>query len=139
LVRRPNYALSLKQPWAALIVSGRKTIEVRKWATRIRGRVYIHAATIADERPDGWEEVAEECQSLAKLEGGIIGVAELISCVRYRSQSGFAADTAKHLNDPSWVEAPQMYGFTFRSAKEVPFLPCKGNVRFFTVDVPENI
>ena len=28
-----EYALSLKQPWAALVVFGRETIEVRRWPT----------------------------------------------------------------------------------------------------------
>lgn len=137
MLRRPNYALSLKQPWAALVVTGQKTIEVRKWATRIRGRVYIHAARTPDDRRKGWDRIPLEWQALAKLGGGIIGVADLVSCIRYRTQSGFAADTAKHLNDPSWFESPQMFGFTFRSAKVVPFAECKGNVRFFTVNFPE--
>src|SRR5204863_2700985 len=38
------YALSLKQPWAALLVHGRKSVEVRSWPTARRGRVLIHAA-----------------------------------------------------------------------------------------------
>ena len=34
-------ALSLKQPWANLILSGRKTIETRKWKTSYRGDLLI--------------------------------------------------------------------------------------------------
>jgi hypothetical protein len=34
--------LSLKQPYSELIVSGRKTIELRKWNTKYRGRFLIH-------------------------------------------------------------------------------------------------
>ncbi len=41
------YALSLKQPWAALLVTGRKRIEVRNWPTARRGRILIHAARVS--------------------------------------------------------------------------------------------
>ena len=37
-------ALSLTQPWATLVASGRKQIETRSWSTRYRGPLFIHAA-----------------------------------------------------------------------------------------------
>jgi hypothetical protein len=37
-------ALSIRQPWAWLIVNGYKDIENRSWATKFRGPVLIHAA-----------------------------------------------------------------------------------------------
>ena len=37
-------ALSIRQPWAWLIVHGWKDIENRTWRTRVRGRFLIHAA-----------------------------------------------------------------------------------------------
>lgn len=36
-------ALTLQQPWATLVASGRKTIETRSWSTRHRGPIAIHA------------------------------------------------------------------------------------------------
>jgi hypothetical protein len=137
VLRRPNYALSLKQPWAALVVSGRKTIEIRKWATAIRGRVYIHAARIADVRPEALLLVPDDLKPLAQLTGGIIGSAELFGCLLYRTAGGFLSDATKHFNLPDWFVPPKMYGFQFRGAREEPFRACKGNVRFFRVDVPE--
>lgn len=41
-------ALSVKQPWAALIESGRKTLEIRTWSTRYRGPLAI----VASSRPN---------------------------------------------------------------------------------------
>ena len=136
VLRRPTYALSLKQPWAALVVAGRKTVEVRKWATAIRGRVYIHAAREPDGRPEGWARVPDDLKPLSQLCGGLIGVGDLAACLLYRTPAGFAADAPRHLNAPDWFEAPRMYGFVFRGAEPVRFAPCRGNVRFFTVDVP---
>lgn len=37
-------AISLWQPWAALIAVGAKTIETRSWGTNYRGPLLIHAA-----------------------------------------------------------------------------------------------
>jgi activating signal cointegrator 1 len=37
-------ALSLKEPWASLVRSGKKTIETRKWKTNHRGRLLICAS-----------------------------------------------------------------------------------------------
>ena len=34
-------AISLKQPWANLVASGKKTIETRKWSTNYRGDLVI--------------------------------------------------------------------------------------------------
>ncbi len=34
--------LSLKQPFAELLVSGKKTIELRKWNTKFRGKFLMH-------------------------------------------------------------------------------------------------
>ena len=35
--------LSLKQPYAELLVSGKKTIELRIWNTKFRGEFLMHA------------------------------------------------------------------------------------------------
>jgi ASCH domain len=137
VLRRPNYALSIKQPWAALLVSGRKTIEIRKWPTAIRGRVFIHAGRIPDRHPEAWALISDELRPLTEFRGGVIGTADLNGCVIYRTQAKFADDVAKHCNQPSWFTPPHLYGFVFGGAAVLPFFPCKGNVRFFTVAVPE--
>jgi hypothetical protein len=48
--------LSVRQPWASLIASGRKTIELRTWDTRYRGDLIIVSGRKLDdgtEWPDG--------------------------------------------------------------------------------------
>lgn len=47
--RRPYMALSVRQPWAYLIMMGQKTIELRNWLTSYRGLLLIHAARQIDE------------------------------------------------------------------------------------------
>ena len=129
-----QYALSLKQPWAALLVHGRKTIEVRRWATTRRGPILIHAARVPDPRPEAWAQVPPELREAARLVGGVIGAADLTGVKAYRTVEAFVADQARHLNDPSWFQPPCLYGFLFANPRALPFRAYKGNVRFFTVE-----
>lgn len=128
------YALSVKQPWAALLAVGRKTIEVRTWPVSRRGPVLIHASKVPDLRPEGWATIdTPALKALAELQGGIIGAAELVDCIRYDSSDAFAADGARHFNAPAWFRPPKMYGFAFERARVVPFVPWTGNTFFFSV------
>jgi hypothetical protein len=127
------YALSLKQPWATLLVHGLKTIEVRKWPTARRGRVLIHAARVSDLRSDAWRHVPKNLIEQAEVTGGIIGEAELVDCVTYRTVEAFTADRLRHLNDPDWF-APVLYGFVFANARSLPFRRYPGWMRFFAVE-----
>jgi hypothetical protein len=44
-------ALSIRRPWAELIINGDKDIENRTWSTTYRGLVYVHAGKVFD--PNG--------------------------------------------------------------------------------------
>jgi hypothetical protein len=69
-------ALSVRQPWAELIIAGRKTIELRTWTTDRRGPLWLHA---------GLKRGPElECRfGLTDLfHGGFIGRIRLSSIVR---------------------------------------------------------
>jgi hypothetical protein len=135
----PYLALSVKQPWAALLAHGLKTIEVRTWATDVRGRVLIHAAKVPDERPTGWTLLTPAARPTAKRCGGIIAVADLVACRDYRNVTAFAADQPAHHNPPEWFAPPVLYGFQFAGARLVPFRPCRGYVRFFKPDVGDMV
>jgi uncharacterized protein (UPF0264 family) len=132
------YALSVKQPWAALLVHGRKTVEVRRWATARRGRVLIHAARIPDDRPEAWAQAPPELRQAAAQVGGVVGSADLRDCVAYRTPEQFAADRARHLNPPAWFAPPALHGFVFADPQVLPFRRHPGQVKFFRVaDRPE--
>ncbi len=128
-----RYALSIKQPWATLLVHGLKCIEVRSWPTIQRGEVLIHAARIPDSRALAWRLLPTDLHETAQLVGGVIGTADLTGCIAYRSRETFAADRVLHLNEPSWFRLPQLYGFVFARSAALPFQRCPGNVRFFRI------
>ncbi|MBI3075296.1 MAG: ASCH domain-containing protein [Parcubacteria group bacterium] len=46
-------AISLKQPWANLVCSGKKTIETRKWNTKYRGDIVICSSQMPKIEPYG--------------------------------------------------------------------------------------
>lgn len=84
--------LTVKQPWASLIVHGIKDIENRTWNTNFRGRILIHASS---NKKEGWclNDIQRFClkQSGSVLYntaletlpfGAIIGSIEVIDCVQ---------------------------------------------------------
>ena len=54
-------ALSIRQPWAWLIVHGYKDVENRTWSTKFRGRVQVHAGKFPD--PGWFPQLAREVEA----------------------------------------------------------------------------
>lgn len=52
--RKTWKAISLKQPWANLVASGKKTIETRKWTTKYRGDLVICSSKKPEIPPAGY-------------------------------------------------------------------------------------
>jgi ASCH domain-containing protein len=129
------FALSLKQPWAALLAHGLKTIEVRRWKPTRHGHILIHAARVRDERPEAWARVPPEVLPATQLMGGIVGAGDLsFNYVSYRSLDAFTADQGRHLNEPAWFEEPVLYGFVFSNLRVLPYRRYPGWMRFFKVE-----
>jgi hypothetical protein len=129
------YALSVKQPWAALLAAGVKTVEVRTWPTTRRGPLLIHAGKVPDDRPEAWAWVTTpQLRAAAELRGGVVGVGELIGCVSYPTRTAFEADRGRHLNLPDWFVEAGLHGLAFRDLRPVEFVPCVGNTFFFPVE-----
>jgi len=124
-------ALSIKQPWATLVVHGIKTIELRSWSTTRTGRVFIHTGRGAESADEAWEALPAHLQDFAELRGGIVGSVEVVGCRRYDDVASFAADAGKHLVPAAWLEKKPMFGFELANAEPLPFRPCKGALFFF--------
>jgi ASC-1-like (ASCH) protein len=113
--------LSLKQPFAELILSGKKTIELRKWNTKFRGKFLIHASQNSDKeamKKFGFEEL---------LTGAILGEAVLIDVKHYASEEEHEKDQDKHLADDAWGD----YGFVLKNVRRVKPVPAKGKLGFW--------
>jgi len=128
------HALSVKQPWAALLALGAKTVEVRTWKSKRRGRLLIHASKIPDPRPEAWAWLTTpELRIAAEQLGGIVGVGEFVGCLAYPTIEEFSADCPRHLNEPAWFREQGLFGLEFQAVRPVPFYPCLGNTFFFPV------
>ena len=69
--------LTIKQPWASLIVYGYKKYEFRSWKTNYRGKILIHAGlSLEKENGERFKDY-----SLEYTLGAIIGEAELVDCI----------------------------------------------------------
>lgn len=77
-------AITIKQPWASLIVEGVKNIENRSWPTKFRGRVLIHAAQKDFDFRNYMTSEYERhyINSIKKpyITGAIIGSVEIVDC-----------------------------------------------------------
>ena len=99
-------ALTVRQPWASLIVAGIKDVENRTWATSYRGRFAVHAGAKLDK--EGLDEYSDLVESLGELpQGAVIGTVVLAD-VTQGSKSPFAVPGQYHwlLRDPEAFAEP---------------------------------
>lgn len=71
-------ALTIKQPWASLIIEGYKRFEFRGWKTNYRGELLIHAGKGID------KEASERLKGYLKEMplGKIIEKVKLVDCIK---------------------------------------------------------
>jgi len=119
-------ALSVSQPYAELILQGKKTIETRTWNTKFRGEFKIHASAAPNEKAMlefGFKDLPL---------GAIVGEATLVSTKEYKDRAEWDADADKHCAKDLW-DGRKRYGFLLKNVKRVQPKPCKGMLNFFEV------
>lgn len=123
-VVRRAVALSIRQPWAWLIIHAGKDIENRNWPTHRRGRVLVHASKgmTRAEYEEAYDFVMCEVDSKIAMptfeslkRGGVIGEVEIVDCVTDSKSPWFCGQ----------------YGFVLKNPKPLPFHPFKGALGFF--------
>jgi hypothetical protein len=126
--------ISIRQPWAWLIINAGKDIENRSWKAFHRGRVLVHAAKgmtqeewlgamlFAKRTCNVPEYLLERARKeVPEQRGGIIGSVEIVDCVDGHRSPWFMGE----------------YGFVLKNPQPLPFTPYKGSLGFFTV--PESV
>ena len=116
-------ALSIMQPWAWLVVNGHKDIENRDWRSdnpglKYRGDVLIHTGLRFDDdfTGNGLPDIVRQIPTDDDLpRGGIVGIAEIVDCVKDHPSPWFFG----------------RYGFVLRNARPLEFKPCVGRLGFF--------
>lgn len=129
MANEPTVALSIRQPWAWLIVRGWKDVENRTWPTKVRGMIGIHAGKKFDQAGYEWVDESIFFGDLPDIplplpdeyeRGGIVGRAELHDCVEE--------------HESPWFFGP--HGFLVRDAAPIEFRPCRGRLGFFRPEFP---
>lgn len=118
--------ISIRQPWAQLIIDGHKNIENRKWKTNFRGRILVHASLTIDQIA-----VKENLNYLSRspffTTGCILGSIEII---------GIITETTLSDKYRLWFEGP--FGWVLENpVRFIKPIPYKGQLSIF--EVPENI
>ena len=89
-------ALTIREPWASLIINGYKKYEFRSWKTNYRGKILIHAGlNIEKDMLNRFKDYDIECVS-----GAIIGEAEIVDCIL----------VDKEFNEELRILDPTVYG-----------------------------
>ena len=115
-------ALSIRQPWAWLIVNGYKDVENRTWSTNFHGRVYVHAGKKIDygDFPGQRDYIRESGISLPEdlPLGAIVGEVTITDCVDMSSSPWFSGPFGFVLSEPTAYEI---------------LVPYRGQLGFFEV------
>lgn len=127
MIDPPERALSIMQPWAALIVYGLKPLENRTWWASRRGPILIHTGKQPDKgafydvacgvHPVTGEKTTFPSEVLEGMHllGGIVGLADITGCVSEHSSE--------------WFVGP--FAFVLENQKPLPFIPLLGQRGFF--------
>lgn len=122
--------ITIKQPWASLIVHGIKDVENRTWYTNFRGRVLIHSSAKGDISQFGCLQPNQKLKVLNPPMGrigfndlpfgSIIGSVEIVDCVQ--NYASVWADKGVY----NWVLANPVL---FKQS-----IPAKGKLSFWEYD-----
>lgn len=113
-------ALTIKQPWAWLIVNGYKDVENRSRRTHHRGHLLIHAGLDKSEFNDDMADYIKHKYDVdipdALEFGGIVGVADVVDCSDTHASRWFVNGNF------AWV---------LGNPRRLAFRPCKGALGLF--------
>jgi hypothetical protein len=122
--------ISLKQPYAEMLATGKKLIECRKWYTKFRGDFLIHASKTIDMEACEYYKISSN--DVAR--GYIIGKAKLFEVKKYLNYKEYFLDKDKHFSLNHYNDKI-IYGFLIKNAiRFKQNIPYKGKLGLFEVN-----
>ena len=123
--------LSVSQPFADLIISGKKTIELRNWNTKFRGEFLIHSPLKIKIKDSKRLKINKKL-----VTGAIIGKAHLYDVKKYDSLKEIKLDQKFHFASKKFQT--KTFGFMLKNAKPLRIpIPWKGQLGIFDVNIPK--
>ncbi len=139
-------ALSIKQPYAGLVIAGIKTVENRSWAPKLAQGTIAIVSTASPDAAKWWGPERESCkklkvafpEELCKINGSILGTVTFDHII-WMSEKG-KPETDAAAWPPNWKTwwIPDSIGFIFEHPKKLlrP-IPLKGRLGLYALD--ENV
>ena len=98
--------LTIREPWASLIVNGYKKYEFRSWKTNYRGKILIHTSSLMDK--DMLDKFSN--YNLDYRTGAIIGEADIVECIlidkefndELRKDNPIVYENSNHIETYAW-------------------------------------
>lgn len=138
-------ALSVQQPYAEAILSGRKRIEVRTWRTAHRGPLYIHAGrTWYGSRELGAERAYREAAAIARRiglsdpidaypRGALVGRMRVSDCFEFDPDQW---EAMRALHWCAFAFRPGLIGWRVEAPERLARpIPLRGSLGLFAVSV----
>lgn len=117
-------AISIRQPWAELILLGVKSIELRSWSTEYRGRLWLHTGR------KGNPALEEEYNLPNLFKGGYIGSVVLAAIVPM-DRDRWESWRDKHLDPGSYRAGTYAWVFSAPRRLQKP-IPGPGQLNLFS-------
>ena len=122
--------LSIRQPWADLIIQGRKTLELRTWTVKYRGPLAIHASLTVERDAC----LAHGLDPDMVTTGAVIGIVDL-AAIEGLDAASYSARKAEHLADNAWDGGP-LYGWRLANPRALTEpMPLRGRMGLFEAPV----
>ena len=122
-------ALRLRQPWADLVVQGKKTMELRNWTVSYRGPLAIHASQTVDEAACRTHGLNPQQVTT----GALIGVVEL-AAIQELDELAYDVRKEEHKAQGYFRYKTPLYGWTLANPRELPRpIPYHGRMGLFNV------
>lgn len=117
-------ALTIKEPWATLIIEGYKKYEFRSWKTNYRGKILIHSGlTLEKDMKERFKEYNLDYKC-----GYIIGEAEIVDCILVDKELN---EKLRNINPLVYARSNHVetYGWKLENIKKYNNpIPCKGKL-----------
>jgi len=122
-------ALSFRQPWAELILQGRKTMDLRTYNTHYRGVLAVHASQTMETEMCGEHDLNPDNLD----SGGVVGTVELLDVIPL-DEAAYNEHLDAHLAGRRRREG--LYGWVLARPERLPkFVPARGRTNIFNIDL----
>lgn len=120
-------ALSITEPYASLILEGKKMIETRSWKTSYRGKILIHAS--ATKIPKEYQHLLPRVTKVRQ--GYILCMANLVDCVQMTDEFINQVDDAERAVG---FYSPGRYAWILNDITPIPYpVRAKGRLGLWEV------